>query len=94
MRPNELAMDHFMSVPLRQMAYQPFGDVEIEFAGHEPRRALPPVARPRHRDRHAQRTASNGVTYTRQALASYPDRAIVVQLNCDQPGSAGVHRAH
>jgi alpha-L-fucosidase 2 len=31
----ELAMRRFMSVPLGQMAYQPFGDLGIEFRGHE-----------------------------------------------------------
>jgi alpha-L-fucosidase 2 len=31
----KLAQDNFMSVPLRQMAYQPFGDLYLEFDGHE-----------------------------------------------------------
>ena len=30
-----LAMEKFMSVPLRQKAYQPFGDVWLTFPGHE-----------------------------------------------------------
>ena len=30
-----LAMEKFMSVPLRQVAYQPFGDLLLEFPGHE-----------------------------------------------------------
>ena len=30
----QLAMENFMSVPLGQMAFQPFGDLEIELAGH------------------------------------------------------------
>jgi len=29
-----LAMKEFMSMPLHQMAYQPFGDVRLVFAGH------------------------------------------------------------
>ena len=28
-------MDSFMSVPLGQMAYQPFGDLAIDLPGHE-----------------------------------------------------------
>ena len=30
-----IAMEHFMSVPLGQKAYQPFGDLYIGFPGHE-----------------------------------------------------------
>src|SRR3954466_6567397 len=30
-----LAMEQFMSVPVRQKAYQPFGDVRLHFPGHE-----------------------------------------------------------
>ena len=30
-----LALKNFMSIPLRQMPYQPFGDVFLEFPGHE-----------------------------------------------------------
>ena len=90
----ELAMEHFMSVPLRQMAYQPFGDVELEF--RRPRQpsttiaarstSTPPSPRPR--------TARAASTYTRQALASYPDRAIVYQVDCDQPGALAFAATH
>ena len=31
----KLAMEHFMSVPMRQMPYQPFGDLTLTFPGHE-----------------------------------------------------------
>ena len=31
----QLAMEHFMSVPLGQMPYQPFGDLKLTFPGHE-----------------------------------------------------------
>ena len=79
-----LAMDHFMSVPLRQMAYQPFGDLLLEF-GHDQvedyRRELDleqAVTRVRYR--------SGGVTFTREVLASFPDQALVVRLACDRPG--------
>ena len=30
-----LAMDHFMSVPLRQERYQPLGDLWLTLSGHE-----------------------------------------------------------
>lgn len=80
----ELAMREFMSVPLRQMAYQPFGDVELEFAGHngteQYRRSLDldtAIATTTYR--------SGGVTYARRALASFPDKAILIELTSDKP---------
>ncbi len=82
----DLAMDHFMSVPLRQMAYQPFGDLQLEFAGNDQvdhyRRSLDldtAIA--------ATNYSTDGVHYTREVLASYPDRAIVVELASDKPGA-------
>jgi alpha-L-fucosidase 2 len=81
----QLAMKHFMSVPLRQTAYQPFGDVEIEFphggSVTEYRRSLDldtAIATTSYR--------VNGVLYTRQSFASHPDRVIVVRLSCQRPG--------
>jgi alpha-L-fucosidase 2 len=82
----QLAADEFMSMPLRQMAYQPFGDVELEFAGHDDiadyRRSLDldtAVATTSYRVGNA--------TFTRRAIASYPDRAILIELTSDQPAS-------
>jgi alpha-L-fucosidase 2 len=80
----KLAMDHFMSVPLRQMAYQPFGDVELEFAGHD---HVDKYRRSLDLDTAITTTTynANGVGYRRKALASFPDRAIVVELTSDKP---------
>jgi alpha-L-fucosidase 2 len=80
----ELAGREFMSQPLGQMAYQPCGDIEIEFPGHENfanyRREL---------DLNTATVTTtykiNDVTFTRQTFASYPDRAIVIHLSCDVP---------
>lgn len=84
----DLAMEHFMSVPLGQMPYQPFGDLRLTFPGHENvenyRRELDldtAIATTTYR--------LNGVTYTRQAFASYPDQVIVIRLECDTPGALG-----
>jgi alpha-L-fucosidase 2 len=81
----ELAEREFMSQPLGQMAYQPFGDLEIEFPGHD--------SHSNYRRRLDLGTATittsyeiDGVKFTRQAFASYPDRAIVVRLSSDKPG--------
>ncbi|MCU0915165.1 MAG: glycoside hydrolase family 95 protein, partial [Planctomycetes bacterium] len=82
----QLAMEHFMSVPLGQMPYQPFGDLKLTFSGHDQvedyRRELDldtALATTRYR--------ADGVTYTRQAFASWPDQVIVVRLQCDTPGA-------
>ncbi len=79
-----LAMEHFMSVPLRQMAYQPFGDVEFEF----PHKAVTDYERQLDLDAATVtvRYQTGGATFTREVFASYPDQAIVVRLTCDQPG--------
>ncbi len=79
-----LAAKEFMSVPLRQMAYQPFGDLRIQFPGHDDvsgyRREL---------DLETAVTSVTyrvgNVTYERQAFASYPDQAIVWRVSADQP---------
>lgn len=80
-----LAAERFMSIPIRQRAYQPLGDLHLEFAGHDNsqdyRRALDietAIATVTY--------AVNGVHYTREAFASHPDRAIVVRLSCDRAG--------
>jgi alpha-L-fucosidase 2 len=80
-----LAMEHFMSVPLRQFPYQPLGDLLLEFPGHESvgqyRRQLDldsGVAAVSYR--------VDGVTFTRQVFASAPDQVIVVRTTADKPG--------
>jgi alpha-L-fucosidase 2 len=81
----QLAMEHFMSVPLRQFPYQPFGDLLMEFPGHEKagqyRRQLDldsGVATVSYR--------VDGVTFTREVFASAPDQVIVVRIAADKPG--------
>ncbi len=81
-----LAMEKFMSVPLRQVAYQAFGDLLLEFPGHNEvtnyRRQLDLDA--------AIATVQyehDGVTYTREALASYPDQVIALRLQASRPGA-------
>jgi len=80
-----LAMKEFMSVPLRQKAYQPFGDLRLAFPGHQTaadyRRELDldsAVATVRYR--------LDDATYERQAFSSHPDQAIVVRVAADKPG--------
>ena len=82
----ELAMRDFMSVPLRQLAYQPCGDLWLEFPGHENpsdyRRALDLDT--------ALSTTEYRVgdtRFRREVFASYPDRAIVLRVTADKPGA-------
>jgi len=82
----KIGMENFMSIPLKQFAYQAFGDLRIDFPGHEKftgyRREL---------DLDDALTTvtyqSGGVTFTRRTLASNPDHVIAVQLSADKPGS-------
>jgi alpha-L-fucosidase 2 len=82
----QLAAERFMSVPLGQMPYQPFGDLKLTFPGHDEVEAY---RRELDLDTAIATTTYrlNGVTYTRQAFASFPDQVIVVRLECDQPGA-------
>lgn len=80
----ELGMQHFMSVPLRQKAYQPFGNLLLHFSGHS------------QADRYYReldidsalvrvRYEVNGVTFRREAFVSAPDQVIVVRIAADSP---------
>jgi len=80
-----LGMKEFMSVPLRQKAYQPCGDLKLEMAGHEEAteytRTLDldaAVATVRYR--------VGDTVFTRETFVSHPDQVIVVRLSADHPG--------
>jgi alpha-L-fucosidase 2 len=81
-----LAMEHFMSVPLGQMPYQPFGDLKLTFPGHA---KVEGYRRRLDLDTAVTTTTYrvDGVTYTRQAFASFPDQVIVVRIECDKAGA-------
>jgi len=79
----DLALKEFMSVPLRQKIYQPFGDVWLTFPGHTNatgyRRELDldsAVARVGY--------VSGGVRFQRELFASHPDQALVWRLTADR----------
>jgi len=81
----KLAGEKMMSVPLRQEKYQPFGDLRLNFPGHdEPsdyRRELDidsSLAIVRYR--------VGDTEFVREVFCSYPDQVIVVRLTCDKPG--------
>ena len=84
-----LAGERFMSVPLRQKAYQKFVDLLIDFQHGE---ANPDHYRRTLDLRRAVATVEytlEGVTYRREVFASYPDQVIVVRLSADKPGAIG-----
>ena len=80
----QLALEHFMSKPLRQIPYQAFGTLGLEFAHGDKatnyRRSL-------NLDRAESITTFtiDGVTYRRTIFASYSDDVIVVHIEADQP---------
>jgi alpha-L-fucosidase 2 len=81
-----LAMQHFMSDPLRQFAYQPFGDVLIDFPD------VGQVANYR-RELNLDTAVTSvayqvgGVNYRREAFVSHPDQVLVWHMQADKPGS-------
>jgi alpha-L-fucosidase 2 len=66
--------------------FLPVGDLRLRFDGHDSYENF-------YRELDIERAVSKtsytvgGVTYTREALASFPDRVIVVQLTASKPGS-------
>jgi alpha-L-fucosidase 2 len=80
-----LARENTISDPVRQLPYQPFGDLRLTFPGHENvtgyRRELDldtAIATTTYR--------VGDVEFKREAFASYPDRVIVVRLTASKPG--------
>jgi alpha-L-fucosidase 2 len=80
-----IAGKEFMSIPLGQKTYQPFGDLRIKFPGHtaaaDYRRELDmdsALAKVRYK--------VGDVTFERQAFSSHPDQVIVVRVSADKPG--------
>ncbi len=80
----ELAQQEFMSIPLHQCAYQPFGDVTLRFQNHGQAKGYQRCL--------DLRTATavtsyriGDVQFTRQTIASYPDQVLVIHLACSRP---------
>lgn len=76
----------FMSVPLHQKTYQPFGDLRISFAT--------PTNATAYRRNLDLDTAVAGVSYrvgetgfTRECFASFPDQVLVWHVAADHPGA-------
>jgi alpha-L-fucosidase 2 len=82
----DLARKRFLSDPVRQKAYQPFGDIHLHFPGQT---AVSNYRRQLDLDTAIARTSYRvaGVSYQREVFASYPDNVIVIHLTADQPGN-------
>ncbi|MEO7099415.1 MAG: glycoside hydrolase family 95 protein [Luteolibacter sp.] len=82
----DLGDKEFMSIPLGQKSYQPFGDLKIAFSrggtAGDYRRSLD-------LDSAVSKVSyqMDGVTFHRETFASFPDQVIVVRLTADKPGS-------
>ena len=82
----DLAMQEFMSVPIRQKAYQSFADLQLDFPG------VDEAVTEYFRDLNIEAAVagvsyiSKGVRYTRAVFASHPANAIIVRLTADPPG--------
>lgn len=85
----KMVNEHFWGIPKAQQAYQPLGDLLLDFEGvgevTDYRRELDMetgVAKVTYR--------SGDIVYTREAFISYPDRVLVVRITADKPGRVSV----
>lgn len=81
----DLAMTNFMSMPLKQKAYQPCGDLWI---GFPQLKETSDYRRWLDLDTGICTTeyVSEGVTFRREVFASHPDRMVLVRLTSSAPG--------
>jgi alpha-L-fucosidase 2 len=79
----KLALEKFMSVPLRQQKYQPFGDLWLTFPGHE---NVTRYRRELDLSNAVCKTSyeAGGFSYTREYIASYPDDVVAINLTCNK----------
>jgi alpha-L-fucosidase 2 len=81
----KLAGEQMMSMPLRQEKYQPFGDLNLNFPGHDQ-----PVNYRRELDIDSSlatvRYRIGDTEFVREVFSSFPDQVTVVHLTCDKLG--------
>ena len=80
-----LAGREFMSVPLRQLAYQPFGDLWLDFP---PGREVAAYERGLNLDRAVAWTTwrEGDAEFRREVFSSFPDNVLVVRVTSSRPG--------
>jgi alpha-L-fucosidase 2 len=76
----QLAMKEFMSVPIRQMPYQPFADLRLQFPGHE---NASDYRRELSLDDAVVKTSYRigAIRYERETFASAPDQVLVTRVS-------------
>ena len=74
----------FLSDPIRQKAYQPFGDLRLHFT---PNGEITEYRRELDLDSAMAVTSYrvDGIHFKREVFASHPDQAIVIRITADQP---------
>lgn len=79
----DLALREFMSVPIRQQKYQPFGDLWISFPGHL---KVDNYRRELDLSNALCRTiySINDTSFTREYISSYPGNLIAINLTADK----------
>ncbi len=79
----ELATEHFMSLPLHQKAYQPFGDLYVDFKGQE---GFTSYLRELNLEEAICKVSYyvKNVKYDREYFVSYPDQVFVAHYTADQ----------
>ncbi len=87
---NDLIGEKMMARPIKQMPYQPVGDLLLEFPGHD---AASSYRRELDLDTAVATTSYTvgGVTFERQVFASPVDQVIVVRLTANRPGQLTFH---
>ena len=82
---HKLGNERFMSKPLGQFSYGPFGNVLLDFSNHQNAKNYK-----RHLDIEEALTSVvydvDGTTFTREVFASKPDQAVVINLKASKKG--------
>ncbi|MCB4808930.1 glycoside hydrolase family 95 protein [Tamlana sp. 62-3] len=79
----KLAQEHFMSDPIKQIHYQPFGDIYFDFKNHENYKNYK-------RELNLNNAVSSvsytveGVDYKREVLSSFPDQIIAINVSASK----------
>ncbi len=85
---HKLGNERFMSTPLGQLCYQPFGNILLDLPGHE--KAINFKRQLDLEDALASVSYDlEGVSYKRQVLSSEPDQVIIVQMEASEKGALG-----
>ncbi len=84
----KLAMEEFMSVPLRQMPYQPFADLHLEFPGHA---VVTDYRRELDLDSGIAKITYDigNIRHERETFISAPDQVLVTRFTANLKGQVG-----